>query len=316
MLDAFAIHAHLGADGWRQMLSVLGVDERFLKNKHGPCPACGGKDRFRFDNRKTHGDFFCGGCGAGDGFQLLMRVNRWTFAEARLQVISAAGLQGADQRDQPPVRFGQQPDIEIAKPTRRVTTLVRESCRIEDCEPAMKYLESRALWPMTLGHTLRAHPSVEYWHERQKIGVFAALVGAVRDIAGELVTAHVTYLERDGRKLADFEPRKLLSGLMGREGCAVQIQAAAETLGIAEGIETALSASRLHGIPVWAALNTSLLARFTPPQGVTRLVIFADRDVAGLDAASKLMERLQGRLQLTVKTPQTKDWNDVLRSPA
>jgi len=44
----------------------------------------------------------------------------------------------------------------------------------------------------------------------------------------------------------------------------VQLMPAGGVLGIAEGIETALSAAVLDGVPVWAALNTSLLARFEP----------------------------------------------------
>ena len=36
---------------WRSILTVLGMDERALSGKHGPCPLCGGRDRFRFDDR-------------------------------------------------------------------------------------------------------------------------------------------------------------------------------------------------------------------------------------------------------------------------
>ncbi|MDI5829610.1 hypothetical protein MJN51_36035, partial [Salmonella enterica subsp. enterica serovar Kentucky] len=34
--------------------------------RHAPCPACGGKDRFRFDDN-GRGSFICNQCGAGDG---------------------------------------------------------------------------------------------------------------------------------------------------------------------------------------------------------------------------------------------------------
>jgi putative DNA primase/helicase len=36
---------------WREILPRLGIETRFLVNKHGPCPLCRGKDRFRFDDR-------------------------------------------------------------------------------------------------------------------------------------------------------------------------------------------------------------------------------------------------------------------------
>jgi putative DNA primase/helicase len=311
MLDAAAIHASLGADGWQAALVACGVDEKFLRNKHGPCPTCGGRDRFRFDN-KGRGAFICNRCGAGDGFRLLMQVQQITFAEARKRVLEAARLTDRAERAEQRAR---QEAPEVSEPTRRVLTLLREACAIEDCEPARVYLESRALWPLPAGHLLRAHPSIEYWHDRQRIGRFPGLVTAIRDVQGELVTAHVTYLTSEGQKLQEYEPRKLLSALTGHEGCVAPIMEMPEhVLGIAEGIETALSASKLTGIPTWAAVNATLLGKFEPPHTVDRLVIFADRDVAGLEAASTLMERLQERVRLEIRTPRTKDWNDFLRA--
>jgi putative DNA primase/helicase len=49
---------------WLDILTGLGVPAKFLRNKHGPCPMCGGKDRFRFDDKDGKGTFFCNGCGA------------------------------------------------------------------------------------------------------------------------------------------------------------------------------------------------------------------------------------------------------------
>lgn len=312
MLDAQAIHARLGADGWREVLLACGVGEQFLRNKHGPCPACGGRDRFRFDN-KGRGSFICGQCGAGDGFKLVMRVQQVGFSEARKRVMAAAGMAEGEAREH--ISRVYQPEVERAEPTRRVQTLLRESCAIEDCEPARVYLASRALWPLPAGALLRAHSSVEYWQDRQRIGRFPALVTAIRDLQSELVTVHVTYLTPDGRKLPDFEPRKILSPMTGREGCVAQIMECGEVLGIAEGIETALSAAKVSGIPCWAALNAGLLAKFEPPAEVYKVVIFADRDIAGLEAATALMERLQERVRLEIRTPKAKDWNDVLMRP-
>lgn len=310
--DATAIHAALGSEGWRTALVGCGIGEQFLKNKHGPCPVCGGRDRFRFDN-KGRGAFFCNQCGAGDGFKLVMRVHGFQFAEARKKVLAAAGLiDGCEWV--PPQARPQDETIERAEPTVRVRRLLRECCAIENCEPAIRYLQSRMLWPLPEGHTLRAHPSVEYWEDRQRIGRYPALVAEIRDLCSELVTAHVTYLTPDGQKLGGYEPRKILSVMTGREGCVAQIMLRdGDTLGIAEGIETALSAAKLTGIPCWSAINRSLLQKFEPPHDLSKLVIFADRDVPGLEAAAKLMERLQEKLRLEIRTPQFKDFNDVLR---
>ena len=56
---------------WPEILAVAGIDESHLTNKHGPCPICGGKDRFRFDDLEGRGTFICTHCGAGDGLKLL-----------------------------------------------------------------------------------------------------------------------------------------------------------------------------------------------------------------------------------------------------
>ncbi|WP_418319663.1 primase-helicase zinc-binding domain-containing protein [Piscinibacter sakaiensis] len=33
---------------WTQILGSLGVDERILGKRNGPCPLCGGTDRFQY----------------------------------------------------------------------------------------------------------------------------------------------------------------------------------------------------------------------------------------------------------------------------
>lgn len=309
-VDSRQIHAKLGAAGWHGVLVSAGIDRKHLRDAHGPCPACGGKDRFRFDN-KGNGSFFCSGCGAGDGFKLLMRVFGYGFSAAKSRVMELAGI---DSGAGMPILVSRETEMEIAKPTRRVLNLLRETCKVEDCEPVISYLKSRILWPLPEGHKLRAHPSVEYYQDRLSIGRFPALIAPVTDVNGELVTVHVTYLTNGGEKLEAYEPRKILSKLEGRESCAIRLVPHGPVLGIAEGIETALSASRIHGLPVWAALNTSLLAKFIPPD-VQQVVIFADRDIAGLDAAAQLGERLQGRVPFSIRTPKVKDWNDALRMP-
>jgi hypothetical protein len=48
---------------------------------------------------------------------------------------------------------------------------------------------------------------------------------------------------------------------------------------------------------------------------VRKLIVFADRDAPGLQAAGHLLERLQGRVKLELRVPPApaKDWNDVSR---
>jgi putative DNA primase/helicase len=276
-----------------------------------------GKDRFRFDHSKRgRGSYFCSQHGSGDGFRLLELFHGWAFAEARQRVIEAGGLENiADKPRRAANLAAPQPEHvpPLAHPTDRVHRLRWDRCAIANCDDAVAYLESRGLWPLPEGCTLSAHATVEYFDDGRHVGRYPALVADVVDRAGELVTIHVTYLQA-GRKLASHEPRKLLSAVTGRIGCAVRLMPAADVLGIAEGIETALSAAAIDGLPVWAALNASLLARFEPPPSVALLRIYSDRDEAGLMAALCLLERLQGRMRLEVQipSPPAKDWNDVL----
>ncbi|EJD6367426.1 DUF927 domain-containing protein [Providencia rettgeri] len=83
---------------WQNILSNLGAEVPL--NTHTACPACGGKDRFRFDNKGDNGTFICNQCGSGDGLDLVQRVLGGSVTEAAYEV---AGMIGIDTRsDNPP----------------------------------------------------------------------------------------------------------------------------------------------------------------------------------------------------------------------
>lgn len=69
---------------WQIFLPLIHIKVPSSPNQHGPCPACGGKDRFRFDDKNGSGSWYCNQCvpHAGDGFKLIQNVNRCTFLEA------------------------------------------------------------------------------------------------------------------------------------------------------------------------------------------------------------------------------------------
>jgi putative DNA primase/helicase len=62
---------------WQEILPRLGVEARFLSNKNGPCPLCGGKERFRFDDRDGSGSYYCNQCGPGVGLLLVRKLRSW-----------------------------------------------------------------------------------------------------------------------------------------------------------------------------------------------------------------------------------------------
>ncbi len=79
-----------GGDRWPWLLTRFGIPASALKGKNCPCPGCGGKDRFRFDNKDGTGSFLCSqGSGdvlAGTGWALLEHVYGWSFERALEEV--------------------------------------------------------------------------------------------------------------------------------------------------------------------------------------------------------------------------------------
>lgn len=91
---------------WPEILAGLGIADNTLRNRHGPCPGCGGRDRFRFDDQED-GRFYCGGAGhpvSGDGFALLQHVHGWTAREALEHVAEAIGLHSCNVEPTKPQR--------------------------------------------------------------------------------------------------------------------------------------------------------------------------------------------------------------------
>ena len=78
------------------------------------------------------------------------------------------------------------------------------------------------------------------------------------------------------------------------KGSAARLMEHRAALGIAEGIETAMSAATLFRLPCWAAINSCGLAAWVPPAGVSEVVVFGDNDpkFGGQAAAYNLAHRL------------------------
>jgi putative DNA primase/helicase len=134
---------------------------------------------------------------------------------------------------------------------------------------------------------------------------------------GEKAALHRTYLDRYQGKANVPSPRKMLGSMP--TGAAVRLMSHGQVLGIAEGIETALSASVLFKIPVWAALTAGLLQEWTPPAGVETVFVFGDNDASstGQAAAYVLAQRLKARghsVFVEIPSRTSDDWNDVLQN--
>lgn len=86
---------------WPEILRGAGISIPD-NGKHGPCPACGGKDRFRFDDKNGRGTWFCNQCGSGDGLDLVCKALELDVKAASATVASIVGNDYAAETNSAP----------------------------------------------------------------------------------------------------------------------------------------------------------------------------------------------------------------------
>ncbi|MDE2367536.1 MAG: toprim domain-containing protein [Burkholderiales bacterium] len=232
------------------------------------------------------------------------RLTRQQRADLTRQVAQAAAERERIQRQQ------------WAENAQRIAKLWSECLPLVPGDPVTLYLKRRGfggLWP--LPECLRYHRAQPYWDGAEKLGTFPAMVAPLVAPDGRTVALHRTYLTTDGRKAGVPSPKKLTGATGPLAGACIPLQKPARgVIGIAEGIETAMAAWCASTVPTMAAYCAGNLAAWTWPTGVQRLVIFADHDKAGREAADTLRARaLAANLRCDVLTPTTAgvDWCDV-----
>lgn len=226
-----------------------------------------------------------------------------------------------------------QSNIKLAKANRlkeQVNEWRKNKLKIEQvlsqCQPiagtiAERYLNNRGI-TKTDYDALLFHPKLAYWDKDKGVSYHPAMIGVVTNPANQIVTLHRTYLTEDGRKAEVSDPKKLMAVAGDTKGASIKL-GKPETLpnehvflGIAEGIETALSAGQLFDIPVWACVSADGMSKFHPPikPSITHLTIYADNDPAGIKAGNQVGKRLAGEgLRCVISTPlHGADWNDEL----
>lgn len=290
---------------WRGILLSLGLPEAALSGKHGPCPLCGGKDRFRWDNVEGRGTYICSQCGAGDGMKLAIEYTGRPFADIAKQI---DGMIGNLSAEAPKPRMSDVQRRDILRDTYRATSA------IEPGDLAHRYLETRGVEELVYPDALRFAPSLRDGDG----GVRPAMVAMV-GVHGEskFCSMHRTFLKPDGSGKAEMaSPRKMMPGELPEGACVMLSEYTGGPLGIAEGIETAMSASALYDMPVWAAINSTLLAKWVPPNGCDEVAIFSDNDskFGGQFAAYSLAHRLSVKgVEVSVHIPPMsgQDFNDI-----
>jgi putative DNA primase/helicase len=293
---------------WPGILKAIGIEEKYLKNKHGPCPVCEGRDRFRFDDKQGSGSFYCSSCGAGDGVRLVMIFKNLDFKNAAMEIEEAAGFVKSS-------RYEEKKTDDYLKG--RLRKLFLGSQPVTHGDPVTEYLEKRGIRLAYIPPSLRYHPALTYYRdgESEVDGAFDAMLAVISAPDGSGATIHRTWLQ-GGDKAPVSSPRKIAQGLPIKGG-AIRLTPVAETLGIAEGVETALAASLLFGVPTWACVSAGGVESFIPPVECKSLIVFGDNDenFTGQAAAYKLANRLSlAGLKVEVRLPKIAgtDWADAI----
>ena len=142
---------------------------------------------------------------------------------------------------------------------------------------------------------------------------------------------HKTFIT-NGRKTEGINAKKLFTatgltrhecvscGAQSLDTAAVRLFNCGSTLGVAEGLETALSTTQIYDVPTWMLGNATYLKTFIAPPHVKQLVIYADNDqtgtglMAAFACGNKNILRREGVEKVIIRCPEhVGDFNDMLK---
>ena len=246
----------------------------------------------------------------GDCIDLIAQAEGLSNTDALSRAVE---IIGGDVRQFEAIAAAEQAKQEQLKANRHdyIKRLVKQSRPIKGTV-AETYLNSRGITEYC-ERSLKFLPN----HKHQLSGEsFPVLLALVQDKNGRGVAIHRTYLKPDGSGKADVEPNKMMLGNVN--GGAVRLGGVDDGLiGVAEGIETALSASALNGgVPVWAVLSRAGMVNFELPtdEQIEAVAIFRDNDEAGEMASKQLSNSLEILNEIYAPTRGLNDFNDELRA--
>lgn len=340
----------LAKDRWPDLLARCGIPEEYLRlKKAGPCPLCGGRDRYSFTDKYGDGDYHCRHCGPGKGLKLLMEYRSLAWVQAvdeLLEAMSDPEFQRlSDEQADLRAKRRQFGLSEEAKAQRQAKLQkILDGCqRVRDGDPVDLYLRNRIPGLQEIPGILKFHPALQYWTEKpgsngqmEFLGEYPGMVAQVVGADGRCVNLHRTFLTPSGVKAQIFNSageevpsKKVCQPLVsGGSQYIPLVRGTPGHLGVAEGIETSLAALVFAKVPCWSLISTGGMRNFVVPDWVSVLTIFADNDPKdsqgnrpGFDAAHALANREDvlsrkkaGTLRVNVRTPSKigMDMTDLL----
>jgi len=256
---------------------------RGSKNRYGPCPRCGGTDRFSINPRR--GLWNCRGCGqGGDVIDLVVFLDGCDFREA---VSKIAGDEAILARPRPTQQLQLVARADDAETRARALAIWDAAVPLPG-SMAEIYLFSRGIRLTELGdlsHALRFHPDCQFGKVRHP-----CLVALYVDLTSNTPKAISRTAIPNGKKLG----AAMSLGATG--GSAVKItmdNLVTDSLVVGEGIETVLAGMLMGHMPAWALGSAGAIRDLAVIPGVD-LTVLVDNDApdangrrAGPDAANE-----------------------------
>jgi hypothetical protein len=129
------------------------------------------------------------------------------------------------------------------------------------------------------------------------------MIAQVSDQEGRFQAVHRTYLKWDGSGKASVVPAKMTFGSI--RGGAIRLAEVKDQVILCEGIETGLALFQESQLPVWSCLSAGGLKTVNLPSQIQTVIIAADYDKPGLQAAEEAAARFY-KQGLTVKVIKPK----------
>src|ERR1700744_67748 len=180
------------------------------------------------------------------------------------------------------------------------------------------YLRARGI-RLAMSDQIRYAPSCKHREEGKS---FPAMIGRLADNK-QICSIQRTFLDPIEPRKAQLSDRsfavKKSLGPMGAAAIRLKMPAG-DQLGLAEGIETALSANQLYMVPTWATCSANRLGKIEIPDNIRSIVIFGDSGAVGRREAFAAADIYEKRgLQVEIVFPaadfggQFDDFNSALQ---
>ena len=294
---------------WSVIFSHFGLPPISKRHFPGECPLCGGIGKIRIDNRTGNGDYICR-CGAGNGIKLVMGATGKEFKEVAREIHKLLNIDFKKERVVSETKSKEKMVIDYFK---KLPSLVDSN--------ALEYFKNRGISDYK---SIPKHGS-KFMSKTKEDATVGAILSMVTDDNYNVIYTHKTFI-KDGKK-ADITPQKKLEKITDLEeihfGVSIKLFECAETLGIAEGIETAVSCKQVYKINTWSTINNGFMKKFKAPKNVKNLYIFADSDknCTGQSAAFEcaranlLANNDLEYIRVCWASKQGVDFNDILQDP-